>query len=366
MKLNRLLLIILLILSTILVRANNEQPQGIDLNEYAFSIPVDQLNFSTGYPKFTLSFWVNINEFDDTENNISLLNIRNPAEGWPLSDYGWAWCTFVNADKYLKGFVRPRSSAYVTTGYIVDPIEFKTNQWKHFSFVFDYLSTRDLIVYVDGIATYKANSVDLGVFLSSDMIIMIGGASYDTAPLNAYIDKVQLYNKVLSESEVKESMSAPLLTDESLLGYWDFEKGCLADTEGFIVADNGSIKATMYKILKQEGDNYYYVDGSSVGLEIKPFTFAEGVNTESVLQGVEDNRAEVGNTKAYVSNGVLYIENAEGINSVGVYDTMGRSLTLNPSPVERGATNAQIELPSNLKGVILVKVNSEVVKVIAN
>ena len=80
--------------------------------------------------------------------------------------------------------------------------------------------------------------------------------------------------------------------------------------------------------------------------------------------GINESTAEINNTKAYVSNGVLYIENSEGVNSVTVYDAMGRNLTPNPSPVERGATNAQISLSSTLKGVIMVKVNNEVVKVI--
>ena len=82
--------------------------------------------------------------------------------------------------------------------------------------------------------------------------------------------------------------------------------------------------------------------------------------------GINETPKEESNTKAYVSDGVLYIENSEGVNSVTVYDAMGRSLTPNPSPVERGATNAQIELPSAIKGVIMVKVNNEVVKVICD
>ena len=83
--------------------------------------------------------------------------------------------------------------------------------------------------------------------------------------------------------------------------------------------------------------------------------------------GINESTAEINNTKAYVSDGVLYIESAEDINSVTVYDAMGRTLlTPKPSPVERGATNAQIELPSAIKGVIMVKVNNEVVKVICD
>ena len=124
-----------------------------------------------------------------------------------------------------------------------------------------------------------------------------------------------------------------------------------------MMADKGTIKATMYYIIR--------TSELSMGTEIKQFKFEKGVDLESVLQGVEESIAEESNTKAYVSDGVLYIENAEGVNSVTVYDAMGRTLlTPNLSAVEKGATYTQIELPSTLKGVIMVKVNNEVVKVI--
>ncbi len=91
----------------------------------------------------------------------------------------------------------------------------------------------------------------------------------------------------------------------------------------------------------------------------------ETIDLSPAVTGIEESTAEESNTKAYVSNGVLYIENTKGINSVEVYDAMGRTLlTPNPSLLERGVTNAQIELPTALKGVIMVKVNNEVVKVI--
>jgi hypothetical protein len=59
----------------------------------------------------------------------------------------------------------------------------------------------------------------------------------------------------------------------------------------------------------------------------------------------------------------LYIESEEDISYVAVYDAMGREiLTPNPSPVERGV---EITLP-NVKGVLIVRVNNEVIKMICN
>ncbi|MBE6299539.1 MAG: hypothetical protein E7083_04275 [Bacteroidales bacterium] len=76
--------------------------------------------------------------------------------------------------------------------------------------------------------------------------------------------------------------------------------------------------------------------------------------------GINETPKEENITKAYVSDGVLYIESAEDINSVTVYDAMGRIIT---SGTYSNAS-LQIPLPTTLKGVVMVKVNNEVVKVI--
>ena len=143
----------------------------------------------------------------------------------------------------------------------------------------------------------------------------------------------------------------------SLLGYWDFEGGSTTDAEGFMLADNGTIKATMYKIQQAEG-------GISSGSEIQPFTYGKGVNPESVLQGIEENIISDNKTKAYIANGVLNIENEGGITSIEVYNSLGTPLYLRGAGGEE--TSIQIQLSSTIKGIIIVKVNNEVVKVICN
>jgi hypothetical protein len=79
--------------------------------------------------------------------------------------------------------------------------------------------------------------------------------------------------------------------------------------------------------------------------------------------GINESIAETQNTKAFVANEMLNIENAEGINSVVVYDAMGKVIA---SANANGATSTQIALPSNTKGVLIVKVNNDVIKVGCN
>ena len=89
----------------------------------------------------------------------------------------------------------------------------------------------------------------------------------------------------------------------------------------------------------------------------------EKIDLAPEVAGIEESINDVENIKAYTSNGVLYIENSEEITNISIYDMMGKVIT---STNANGATSTQIALPSNTKGVLLVKVNSEVIKVIYN
>ncbi len=351
------LLALLISLGLTSVQANENQPQGIDLEEYAFGIPTNQLSFNNDY-SITLSFWVYVNEFNHDMNGTQFINIRNVTDTFPLSEWGWMWANIGPTDP-LSCVVRNSTSSPDVAQIEDNSFSFITKQWKYFSFVFENIWNDELklTIYADGQPAYKLIGTSK-TYWDSNKTIMIGGPCLGTAPLNAYIDKVQLYNKALSQSEIEQSITTPLLNDESLLGYWDFEEGSTTDADGFMIADNGTIKATMYEILMKDAESIY--DRETIGSEIKPFTFGEGVNPESVLQGVEEHVAEVSNTKAYVSNGVLYIESAEDINSVEIYDTAGKIIT---SGTYNNAS-VQVSLPTTIKGVIMVKVNNEVVKLL--
>ena len=366
-----LVMLISLMLSMSLVNANEVEPRGIDLEEYAFGIPVEQLNFTNQSP-FTLSFWVNIKEFNHNTQGTQFLNIRNPnindnmdkGGGYPLCDWGYLFSTIqeygvddyggIWKDNELLFSVREKTASSSSPFVREKTFKFSSGKWFFVTFQRYYTDKPQMKLYVNGDEILKFTSESILMDWYKEYIIMIGGHAKYRSPLNAYIDKVQFYDKALSQSEIGESMYDPLLSDDSLLGYWDFENGCTTDSEGYMMADNGTIKASMYKILQQ--------NDISIGTEIQSFTFGEGVTPESVLQGVEESIAEENITKAYVSDGVLYIESAEDINSVTVYDAMGRIIT---SGTYSNAS-LQIPLPTTLKGVVMVKVDNCVVKVICN
>ena len=362
-----LLFTISLIFSMSLVNANEVEPRGIDLGEYAFGIPAEQLNFTNQSP-FTFSFWVNIKEFNHSEQGTQFINIRKPDGDWIYCDWGYIWSNIGTLYDDYENIIGEDMLSMATwesqasVGTLFKPLkyfQFYPKEWVYVSFVFYFTKNPQIKLYINGEVALVFESVfDNGSPLLDwydEYIIMIGEDAYGRSALNAYVDKVQFYNRALTQSEVQSSMYEPLLNDESLLGYWDFENGCTTDSEGYMMADNGTIKASMYKILQQ--------NNISIGTEIQSFTFGEGVNPEDILQGVEDNKADIPQTKAYVSNGVLYVKSREEIKNISIYDSMGRTLfTPNPSSAEM--EEIAIPLDLNIKGLLLVKVNNEVVKVI--
>ena len=337
---------------------SDDQPTGIDLDKNAFAIPIKQSGLNN-MNYLTISFWAKVKNFNHACDGTLLLSIRNPEDNFPLSDRGYMWSCI--SDTFKEGYenqiqigIREGISKTAISTEL-SSIELKPMEWKHFAFVFDLVRfNKEILLYVDGVPSYKAIWEKNYTNWNDQYIIMIGGESYENSPLNAYIDKVQIHTLSLTEDEVKEIMTMPLLNDPSTLGYWNFEDDWRIDKDGFLMAEAGNAKATMYKILSNSNEE-------SIGTEIQPFTFGEGVNPESIIQGVEESVTEYAKPRAFVSNGVLYIESEEDITSINIYDSMGRNiLTPNPSPVERGVS---ISLP-DIRGVLLVKVNNEILKVI--
>ena len=111
-------------------------------------------------------------------------------------------------------------------------------------------------------------------------------------------------------------------------------------------------------ILCDENCVWIFMDNNSLfkfeNEQFKSITLTEATD-------IKESTTEENSTKAYVSNGVLYVKSTKDIIVINVYDSLGREIT--PLYRRGDGGEAQISLPSTLKGVIMVKINNEVVKV---
>ena len=236
--------------------------RGLSLNERAFGIPADQLDFTTETP-FTLTFWFKVNKFNHESSGTQFVNIRSVADGWPASDWGYLWSQFSveqNSTKENELDISFRTMSSAGYGPVFsEEIVFEEEVWYHMAFVFGFNNTRTMKIYLNGKKVCDYTEKYNVYQWKSSNVIMIGGRAFARAGLNGVLDEVRLYNKELSVDEVKSTMlHAENITDSNFIGYWDFESDANENNNLLSTGYNKELVAGIYEIVTlTEGTNEY-------------------------------------------------------------------------------------------------------------
>ena len=252
--------------------------QGASLEGNAFGIPADQLGFNNQTP-FTLTFWIYFNEFNHDISGTQFINIRTPADGWPASDWGYLWSMIANeGDKDDAGYVAKEGnwlfnyrSMSSSGGAVTTPtyVKFEPQKWYHVAMACGYTINRTFDLFVNGKKIASATAPKSLYGWKSSNVIMVGGYAFGRAPIDGTIDEVRLYKKVLSEDEVKAAMEhIDTVTDETLIGYWDFESAPDDDNKLLSRGSNKDLVACLYDVQIVSEGTYKYIT--------KPFVFVDG------------------------------------------------------------------------------------------
>ena len=180
-------------------------------------------------------------------------------------------------------------------------------------------------------------------------------------------DGIHCYNQETSTDNIITHTTYPQVPNEQFLASDIDSQGNIWFSSSTTLMKYDGEEFTTYTCPDYNEARSMLCDGDIVWVLLKNDTLLKFQNNEfeaidltPAVTGIEESTTEVSKTKAFVTNEMLNIENAEGINSVVVYDAMGKVIA---SANANGATSTQIALPSIIKGVIMVKVNNEVVKV---
>ena len=300
--------------------------RGLRLNEIAFGVPADQLNFNSQSP-FTIAFWFKPAVFNHISDGTHLLNIRAAEDRWPDSDWGWLWTHIQASDNKLSfNLKKKESGAGSETKIIAEDFTFVPNQWYHLAVVVDYQNGRNVSLYVNGKLINSGGGITNVKDWKNSYTIMVGGIAANRAGFDGYLDEFQLYNKGLTAEEVKKSMEHQTVIPESLIGYWDFETELKENNEILSTGSNKTLKGYMTEIKTvSQGVNQYvpvditygtgapFISGSIFKVETKPSWKLE----EAQIQGDITGTGEAGSVvAAYPSEGefnaILTLENGWG------------------------------------------------------
>ena len=237
--------------------------RGVNLRGYSLGIPAGQAGVQADIEtiedgegwekvtidesdlKFSVAFWV---KFTDLSDPTWLLNIRNPKDAWPYSDWGWLWGT-ISDDGYLNNIsIRSHHNNTFVYDFTDDngkgKVKFEENAWYHVAYVFDEYKTTESSYY--GIITDSERNFSLYVNgqlitpksitepkdkawkdFDPNAIIAVGGTAGvgSFAGYDAVIDNLQFYNVALDADAIASTMGDIDASNPpaGMTALWNFE-----------------------------------------------------------------------------------------------------------------------------------------------
>ena len=223
---------------------------------YQFTVGGDILT-ATEYQNVSYGLWFKVQEFSHQSLGTLLMTKvnRNYGGTWTESVWGEMW-TAIRPAGYGKGSNLKRDNAdneisvsihgplagtynyehnndvdLLTDGYSLRP-----GVWYHACVV---CSGRNITLYLNGKPVAKAVSRGADPHYWKGAPFYVGGSMTNLASFTGWIDEVQIWNKALSDDEVREAMNgyAPDKVPDALRGYFTFEDQG-TDNDGYIYFPN--------------------------------------------------------------------------------------------------------------------------------
>lgn len=252
------------------------------------------LGDNPGGKSFSVCGWFKFRDIPDAEWNF--MNVSNKAATWPQNTWGWSW-NHGNAKGQVDAVFRGNASDDVAPGelhYQFPDTKFIAGVWYHICCVYEYATEGfRYSLYVNGIKqnsrvfqyastrggtgrsfTYNGkrttlsyttvngekigdNSGDIYIYGQTYAVaktdnVYFGGAAHMGKSVDGIVDDFQVWNKAMTQEEVRQAMLGYSGTLPSgLLSLWDFESD--PNSDGWFTAkgSNTSARCSNYNF---EGD----------------------------------------------------------------------------------------------------------------
>ena len=235
---------------------------------------------------YSYALWVKVNSYAHDKQGTNLISKNTVKDSWPHNNWGDLWvqirpeiqagssdCTQYHAANEVSfntfGWTahdNPRESM-MTTGYSLNP-----GVWNHIVVTQDAGSVQK--IYFNGkcvagpmvftSSSLRENSSDYRIDKSVHANVFIGGGGVYKAGLDATIDEVQVWNKALSDDEVKRAMQGFKEGEvpSALRGYYTFEELDKTDSTFVNLGSAGAQYKAKMVVTKDSGgektDGAYY------------------------------------------------------------------------------------------------------------
>ena len=180
---------------------------------------------------FTVSCWFNLSSYFNNASKVCALIplISNDDYGWHIgiSQAGYPWFGY-----YYNG---TSGSVWLSSSSHID-----LNTWHHVTAVFSATAST-ISIYLDGVQNQTAISntnIYYGI-LDSPSIGAMTDCGGDNNFFQGYIDELRIWNRALTQTEIRDNMCQKLTGSEAgLVGYWRFDE--TSGTTAYDSSPNGN------------------------------------------------------------------------------------------------------------------------------
>lgn len=219
---------------------------------------------------FSYAVWFKVFDYLHDKQGTNLINKNTIKDKWPHNNWGDLWVT-IRPEWQGKSSLHPANEIsfntfgwtahdipnepMMSTGYSVSP-----NVWNHIVITQDasnhqkmYFNGKKVAETTFDASSRRENSTDPRIDQNAVANIFFGGGGVYKAGFNGWIDEVQIWDKVLSDTEVLEAMKGYKTAPEGLKAYYTFED--VVDNTYFEnKGTGGDLKGKIVKILNSGGE----------------------------------------------------------------------------------------------------------------
>lgn len=229
--------------------ADGSASRALSLNNHWIGANIGQLGI-TSTSSVSVGGWFKFNAIPDGEWNF--INIVNKNDGWPQNEWGWCWNHGL-ADGSLEFTFRGNNSDTSQPGelhYSFPNTKIQAGVWTHIMMVFEKDGNAfRCLLYINGVKQkstwyqtrtgqdkaesnwlYRNKTTDdwcprISATRADASYVLFGGTVYQGKSIDGICDDFQVWNKAVTEAEVKQSMAGITRSNvpSGLACLWDFE-----------------------------------------------------------------------------------------------------------------------------------------------
>ena len=214
---------------------------------------------------YTYMMWFKVDKLNHSSQGTNLIDKRNLNDTWPHNNWGDFWVTIrpemmarkeTGKKSTTNDRIHPANEiSFNTYGWtehdqpnslvMTDDHSVKEGQWTHVAITYGTNNVQSIYFNGKKVAEATVQHIENNAVRSEGSSVYVGGTSVYKSGYTGWVDEFQVWDRVLTTSEIQTAMKGYTTAPSGLQGYWTFET-TQENSEGKKVFPNIGKKGSSY------------------------------------------------------------------------------------------------------------------------